>query len=184
MMKRVFLSGATAVLAAGSVTAAILAIVPAEAHVSDSVTHLWGTHIKSKGDTRWESIGTIRQFGQVRMDADDPDVTLATAGPFRLESRCSQNATTTSASIEFVTTEEHSSYRSTGDYDEDFNPGEGANWGQTSGLNSETTPGAADEQGHALAPSGWAIDGRSAIWTQFDGHDCVFAGYLMVLARP
>jgi hypothetical protein len=179
------LGRAISVLAAALTAAVVVVTVqPVGAHVTEKFGHLWTQHIREKGDARWEAKDTIRQFGQIRMDGGDLPVTLAEAGPFTLEARCNESISTTTAQIELITSEQHSSYRSTEDNDEDFNPGEGANWGQTQSAPTTTVQGDADEQGHALAPSGWAIDGRAAIYTNFDGADCVFAGYVIVTGRP
>jgi hypothetical protein len=193
MKDRRLLGRAISVLAAALTAAVVVVTVqPVGAHVTENFGHLWTQHIRDKGDARWEAKGTIRQFGQVGLAAvappDTRGITLVQAGPFTLEARCITigGDPGVRGQVELSTSEAHSAYRSSGDYDEDFNPGEGANWAQSpsfvqAGRDLMSEP---EQSGHAMAPSGWAMEGKTAIFLDFDGSDCVFAGYVKVTAIP
>jgi hypothetical protein len=132
----------------------------------------------------------LHRFGLITMNIGDAAQTVGTLGPFTLTATCTDGDPAAdvdiSAQLEITTTEDNSIAASDDDNDNDFDSGDAAViW---AGGDFENTPGGVvdywseESEGHAASPSGIALDGRSAVYFNFAGAHCAFAGYLIQTA--
>lgn len=187
----------------GAVAASLL-ISPAGAHIT-TFGHLKG-HIKkiarkiarreattivqtTVGPTVFIEETELVRFGQVKLNVGAAAQTVGTFGPFTLRAECNDSDPTATVSIESrvtITTSENNSIVDTDDDgDDDFDVGETIVWG---GGDFGAAPGdpadswSEETEGHAAAPGGTAIDGRTAVYSNFAGSHCVLAGYVIQTA--
>lgn len=131
----------------------------------------------------------LTRFGQVKLSVGAADQTVATVGPFTLRASCEDAdagaGVSIRAELELVTSESNSVAETEDDTNTDFDTGEEFIWG---GGNFGDAPGDPTNtwspytEGHAAAPSGVGIDGRSGIYTNFAGAHCAFHGYVIQTA--
>ena len=129
------------------------------------------------------------RYGQVKLSVGAADQTVATIGPFTLRASCEDAdpgaGVQIRAEIELVTTENNSIAISDDANDTDFDTGEefiwaGGNFGDAPG--DPTNWWSEESEGHAAAPSGVGVDGRTGIYSNFAGAHCVFHGYVIQTA--
>ncbi len=168
---------------AGMLVAGALAIAPAGAHVTDSLGHLL---------KHFEARNTTQEFGQVRMDVNDPGRRLARVKPFTLTALCEQPdgpGTAIRAQV-IITTSQANATLDAYDDEEVFSPDDNDNpevWAQAFGGIPGGEPyvggGGGSYVGRAMAPNGTSIMGDTTFATNFAGHDCVFSGYVTQTSR-
>lgn len=130
---------------------------------------------------------TIKTFGPVKMNVGDPLKNVLRVQGITLRTECSRQLNgpspsddTIDAKVLLVANVDHVSYRSEQDYDEDLNPGEGANWySYSSGV---LVDGGADaptmQTANALLPGGTGVYGRTSFMPNKGAFDCTFFGQL------
>jgi hypothetical protein len=199
--RRTWLRGGITLGVVGVVAAALL-VSPAGAHI-DGWPHLKG-HIKkiatkiakkqartivqtTVGPTIFIEETELTRYGQIKLNLGGSQE-IGAFGPFTLTARCIDepgDAQDIRAQIEITTSENNSIFATDDDTDTDFDTGDTGIWG--GGYFGDLVGDPADywseeTEGHAAAPAGTAIDGRTAIYTNFAGSPCVFAGYVITTA--
>ena len=131
-----------------------------------------------------------KRWGPVRMNVGDAPKTLVTFGGIRLKGECTENIGGPGVGDEQITRHvegeaiaEHLDYRSyeedgsENDYDEDWNPGEGANWGSVTSefFGKETTPPTAFTAS-VVYPNGTGLLSRHVSVANHGNSDCLFLG--------
>lgn len=204
---RAWLRG-TATIGVVGVAAVSLLVGPAGAHI-DGWPHL-KKHIKkiatkiakkeattivqtTVGPTIFIEETELDRFGQVKLSLGGSQA-IGTYGPFTLTARCEDADPTAGTDIGAfieITTSEANSILYTDDWgsEDDFDPADsnGPIWwagADSSGYSvGDPQAGWSDEtEGHASAPSGVSIDGRTEVNFNFAGSPCVFSGYVIQTA--